>query len=75
MELNASKLNYSPLNVSGLNRAAMNGTGMQGAGGDGGTVVIPNCLLLEDGGAMLWEDGTPALIENLPLLKKRIKTE
>lgn len=73
--MNVTKLSRSGLNVSVLNASEMNGASYAATGSGEGTVVIPNCLLLEDGGALLWEDGTPALMENLPALKRRIKTK
>lgn len=39
---------------------------------DGGAEDVPDCLLLEDGGAWLWEDGTPVLLEKIPQTISRV---
>ena len=74
--MNGTELNYTRLNVAGINRSTVNTSFSGEARWDGETIVIPNCWTLEDGtGAWLWEDGSPMLLENLPLLRKRVKNK
>lgn len=70
--------NFASINMSRINRAYINrGGGIIPGGEGGGYELFPNCWMLEDnGGAWLWEDGTPMLLENVPSVrKKRIKVE
>lgn len=70
--------NFASINMSRINRAYINrGGGIIPGGEGGGYEPVPNCWMLEDnGGAWLWEDGTPMLLENVPSVrKKRIKVE